>query len=156
MYSKLLTLLFLALVIISPAIGQEDEKTKPTEGIDGQFLKTLVSIEVITKTKKAVPIGSGFLVKTDNGHDVLVTAKHVVTNKDGRIKKNLAYRLRKKQDRTILVLDASMETVGGKWFFQNLETLPVGLLGCPIPVMQLLSQLNSYSSRNMSDRVHRF
>lgn len=131
MYSKLLTLLFLALVIINPAIGQEDEKTKLTEGIDGQFLKTLVSLEVINKKKKAIPVGSGFLVRTLNGHIVLVTAKHVVTNKDSMVKQNLAYRLREKQNRTVLVSDAQMRTVAGEWFLSKTLDIACRFIALP-------------------------
>ena len=133
-------------MIINPAVGQDDVETKPTEGIDAQLLKTLVSLEVVIKTKKASPVGSGFLVRTDNGHIVLVTAKHVVTNKDG-IKKNLAYRLRKGQDRTILVSDAYMETIAGKWFFSESRDLGCRFIALPdsgdaitIPTKLLLQQ----------------
>lgn len=96
-----------------------------TEGINPQLLKTLVSVEQVTSVNPAQakidaqPIGSAFLVGTPSNHLVLVTAKHVVTEADGSLKPNLAYRINNRSTNSDLIPEAHMKEHAGEWFFST-------------------------------------
>jgi hypothetical protein len=75
--------------------GNAQVTNKHTSDFNQQWLKALVSIEVVGTNGAGRPIGTGFLIGTPGGHAGLVTAKHVVFEDDGNgpLVTNLAYRL---------------------------------------------------------------
>src|SRR5439155_387052 len=68
---------------------------------------------------EAQPIGSAFLVSTPSNHLILVTAKHVVTEPDGSLKSNLAYRINNRSTKSDLISEAHMKQHAGDWFFST-------------------------------------
>lgn len=68
----------LIICVVASQSALVEETTKRTAVFNQQWLKTLVSIELLKKESKGKPIGSGFLVGTPKNHIALVTAKHVV------------------------------------------------------------------------------
>ena len=76
----------------------------PTQGncsmIQEDWLKTVVLIEQEAKDEKGksqiIPIGTGFLLRSEGGFYYVVTCRHVVKKKDGLEKKGLFYRLNTK------------------------------------------------------------
>jgi len=98
---------FLSLFLLAcPAIAQDPNKI--TAVFNQQWLKALVSIEICKDPNKPEPRGTGFLVRTPNNYIALVTAKHVVFDRQGKgsIIPNLAYRLNDKKERSSLILDS--------------------------------------------------
>jgi hypothetical protein len=82
-----------------------------------QWLKCVVSIEHKSNDEEIKPIGTGFLVASQSGHMLLVTAKHVVSDKDGKIKNGLVYRINLKEGNSTLLNDSDLVRVGaGNWF----------------------------------------
>lgn len=100
-----------------------------TEGIDGYWLRTLVSVEVSTSPDKVHPIGSGFLVKTPFNHFALVTAKHVILDDKGRIREGLAYRVNRPKQGSTLLFDTDLQKKGGPWFLSNSEDVACRFMG---------------------------
>lgn len=108
-------------------------KAQRTEGINPELLKTIVSVEQITGTNasdgklQARSIGTGFLVGMPSAKTnavgqtafqiVLVTAKHVVTERSETLKSNLAYRLNNRSTNSDLISESHMEHYAGRWFF---------------------------------------
>lgn len=97
-------LLFLAGVSSTYAAGETQEHTAV---FNQQWLKTLVSIEVVDDKQRGNPVGSGFLVETPNKHIALITAKHVVYEDEGKgkLRERLAYRLNDVTGGSVLVND---------------------------------------------------
>jgi len=107
-------------------------RAQQTEGINPQLLKTLVSVEQISGTNtadgklQARSVGTAFLVSTPTGPTnnagivgqrlILVTAKHVVTEPQGTLKPNLAYRLNNRSTNSDLVPETHMQQYAGNWF----------------------------------------
>jgi hypothetical protein len=94
------------------------DTNKHTSGFNQQWLKALVSIEIIDAKGVGKPIGTGFLVGTPNSHVALVTAKHVVFEDEGRgpLITNLGYRLNNNVGDSVLIADAYTTTfVGQTW-----------------------------------------
>lgn len=87
---------------------------KPTEGIDNQWLKVVLSIEQGKDLEKTKSIGTAFLVASPKNHILLVTAKHVVT-KDGALLPYLSYRFNKSSGDSILIPNSLMEKHAGGW-----------------------------------------
>lgn len=94
----------LALLMASAVAGEED--IKGTSFFDQEWLKALISIEVSADGITGKSIGSGFIVSTPGDHIALVTAKHVVFEKNGRQRDDLAYRINRKQGRSDLITEA--------------------------------------------------
>jgi len=110
----------LSLVWIFCAITEgANNNQRKTEGIDSQWLKTLISIEVAPNNNSARPIGSGFLVKTPKDHILLVTAKHVIIKTEGQAKENLIYRINDKKGNSCLLSDMNISRIAGAWFFSE-------------------------------------
>jgi len=108
--------------LLLPAAAQEAQRAEPpkqTEGVSEVFLKTVVSIEVAVEKDKTKPIGTGFLVSHPSGLIALVTAKHVVSDKTGKLKSRLAYRLNSKNGDSLLFNDAGVTKVAGPWFLSE-------------------------------------
>ena len=108
---------FRIVVIISlflsacPAIAQDPNKI--TAVFNQKWLKSLVSIEICKDPNKPDPRGTGFLVITPNNHIALVTAKHVVFDRQGKgsLIPNLGYRMNDKKERSSLILDNDVNSV---------------------------------------------
>src|SRR6266851_879462 len=81
--------------LASAYCGDAQDTNKQTSGFNQQWLRALVSIEVLGSNGVGQPIGTGFLIGTPAGHAALVTARHVVFEDEGRgsVITNLAYRL---------------------------------------------------------------
>jgi len=108
----------------SVGLGQA---TPRTSTFDSQWLDTVVSIE-----RNATPLGTGFLVKTAGGHDVLVTAKHVVCDDKGVIDtRGLAYRVNMPGGAELVEDSALARDGGGTWFFARGEDLAIRFFGAP-------------------------
>jgi hypothetical protein len=104
----------------------EEQKMKLTSNFNQNWLKSIISIEVIEKntqdnTEKHMPIGTGFLILSQNKHLILVTAKHVILDKKtGSIRNNLAYRLNDKKGDNLLVKEEELKRFEiGSWFLSG-------------------------------------
>ncbi len=104
---------------------------KLTSNFNQNWLKTIISIEIIEKNEKKKiekhnPIGTGFLIKSPNNHLVLITAKHVIIDKNtGNVRNNLAYRLNDKKGNSVLITEEKLEKLSmGSWFLS--ETFDLG------------------------------
>ena len=105
---KIFRILIISFLIISISeYSCAEEVIKRTAVFNQQWLKALVSIEIIQTNGKAKPIGTGFLVITPNNHIALVTAKHVVYSDKGKgpLKEKLSYRLNDSKGKSVLILD---------------------------------------------------
>ncbi len=78
----MLPILILGTLVCKP---QYSSAAELTTFFNQQWLKTVVSIEMINDKKEIKPIGTGFLIKTDNNHILLVSAKHVVSDENNQI-----------------------------------------------------------------------
>ena len=89
-----------------------------TTFFDQSWLKAVVSIErSIPEQNIEQSIGTGFLVNTPGGNIVLVTAKHVIFDKDTQIKKkHLAYRINLINEPSKLLTEAQLTKTPGNWF----------------------------------------
>jgi hypothetical protein len=70
-------LFVLVAAVLSVAGDATTEELKPTEGIDDQWEKAIVTIEEVVKGKLIVH-GTAFIVEHAKNEQILVTAKHVV------------------------------------------------------------------------------
>lgn len=92
---RLTSHLFLAVGILT--IGSRLASAARTSHFNERWLDAVISIESIgestdsLKNVKTTSIGTGFVVRTSSSN-VLVTAKHVLFDKDGRMRRNLQYR----------------------------------------------------------------
>ena len=111
-------LVAILLSIISTG-SDAQETNRNTAVFNQQWLKTLVSIEVLDSQGKGTPIGTGFLVGTPSNHIALVTAKHVVYENEGKgpLLQNIAYRLNQTDGESVLIPDglATAQLKSG-WF----------------------------------------
>lgn len=113
---KSTVLVFAVLAMIAqPLIAQETNKR--TAVFNQQWLKALVSIELLETADTRKSIGSGFLVQTPNNHIALVTAKHVVYADQGKgpLLPRLSYRLNDTKGKSILLEDDYATSFKGGW-----------------------------------------
>jgi len=122
-YFAILSLLFLS---IPAFVMGEEQKMKVTSNFNQNWLKSIISLEIIEKntqdnTERHVPIGTGFLILSQNKHLILVTAKHVIIDKKtGSIRSNLAYRLNDKKGDSLLVKEEELNRLKiGSWFLSR-------------------------------------
>lgn len=120
------TILLLPFLVISRFVMAEEQKTKVTSNFSQNWLKSIISIEIIEKnkqnnTEKHISIGTGFLILSKNKHLILMTAKHVILDKKtGSIKNNLAYRLNDKEGDSLLVREEELGRLNiGSWFLSG-------------------------------------
>lgn len=100
--------------------------TELTTFFNQQWLKAVVSIEIVNDKKETKPIGTGFLIKTDNKHILLVSAKHVISDDDSQIRKALIYRINLKSGKSHIVSDEELIKVGGgNWFLSKSTDIAV-------------------------------
>ncbi len=113
----ILAILTLGNLVCNP---QYSSATEQTTFFNQQWLKAVVSIETINDKKEIKPIGTGFLIQTDNNHILLVSAKHVVSDENNQIKKALAYRINLQSGKSKIVSDEDLvKTGGGSWFLSK-------------------------------------
>jgi S1-C subfamily serine protease len=91
-----------------------------------QWLKSVVSIERYYDKNKFKPIGTGFLISSENNNMLLVSAKHVVTDDKGRVKNGLVYRINLQDEKSIVIEDKELIGMGGgNWFLSKSADLAV-------------------------------
>jgi len=123
----IITILFcLIYLLIPPGIEGEVLEKKLTSNFNQNWLKTIISIEIIEKdderkTEKHNPTGTGFLIETKNKHLLLTTAKHVIIdNNTGKVRDKLPYRLNDKIGNSILITEEELENLLlGSWFLSE-------------------------------------
>ena len=110
-----------ATLLVSLACGvlADEDESKMTEGIEQQWLKTLVSVEIIPDKGDPKAVGTAFLVTRTNNHTLLVTAKHVILNADGQLRTNLAYRFNQNNGPAALVPESHMLSYAQGWFLST-------------------------------------
>ena len=100
-----------------------------TSQLDQQWLDTVVSIERLSAEGNEAPVGTGFVVASARNHLLLVTARHVVQDAEGRLLRDLAYRLNRPGGASLLVRDAELEQAGGgSWFVSPRHDIGVRFL----------------------------
>lgn len=109
--------------------AEEKDKTR-TSSFDERWLKAVVSIEINREGKEPLPIGTGFLVESSKRRILLVTAKHVILNEEGKLKGDLVYRLNNKQGKSYIISELELEQHGyGTWFLSLKYDLASRFLG---------------------------
>ena len=112
-----------------PCMSASNPPVVRTSQLDQQWLDTVVSIERLPEAGKEVPIGTGFVVASTRNHIILVTAKHVVHDADGKLFGDLAYRLNRTGGSSQLVKDADLVQTGmGGWFASQQDDVAVRFL----------------------------
>lgn len=100
--------------------GLSNAADLPTEGIDQQWLKTVVSIEMSQGTNQAQSIGTGFVYGTTNFRCILITAAHVIREAVKTPNLELAYRINNKDGSSVLLTEGYMKTnAPGEWFYSE-------------------------------------
>ncbi len=98
-------------------IGKTPAKTAKTSVFNERWLDAVVSIEQVGEEEKSEAIGTGFLLQTAKNHILLMTAKHVISDDTGAVRKNLGFLLNRPDRGTDLVLDKNLaEKQLGTWF----------------------------------------
>lgn len=106
----------------------ETEEKKLTSNFNQNWLKCIISIEVVKKNKQDsakkeehIPIGTGFLIESPGNHYILITAKHVIFDEEeGKIRNNLSYRLNDKKGQSILITEEQLKKYPlGSWFWPS-------------------------------------
>ena len=105
---------------------------KKTTFFNQRWLKAVVSIEKNSAKNKTRPIGTGFLINSENHHLLLVSAKHVVVDSSGKIKNGLSYRVNIRGDKNIIVNDQELVKLGGgSWFLSETADLAIRFMYRP-------------------------
>ena len=98
----------LCLLVLALAMAETPASSvKTTEGLEPEWLKTVVSIEVANLQGPQV-LGTAFLVSTPEKHLLLVTAKHVVAPQGGVVP-GLQYRFSLRAGGSRLVADSALD-----------------------------------------------
>lgn len=112
----ILMLLGLSLYAFETAGG-----TQSTSTFNDDWLKTVVSIELLRGHREPMAIGTGFLVRSLGGNCLLFTAAHVVRDHSGKTPDGLAFRLNRPKAwgrSSFLIRDRRQREQGmGQWFF---------------------------------------
>jgi hypothetical protein len=122
--------LIFAVIVSHPADGQSRPATlRSTSQFDQRWLDSVVSIERQPTAGEAVPIGTGFVVLSAQNHLLLVTAKHVILDRQGRQHTDLVYRLnRASGSSSQLLKDADLVASRGDWFVSPDQDVAVRFL----------------------------
>lgn len=135
-----------ALLTATHAFAQEPL----TSTFDEDWLKSVVSIEVLTSPTNSQPIGTGFFLLTPSGRTAVLTAKHVVVEPNTtNIRRGLAYRLNTKDASSYLLNDDAVLPVLGKWILSTNADVAIRLLSwasnsviASLPVYVMLARTN--------------
>jgi hypothetical protein len=132
--------LTLSLAISAPLRAQQPTPTpmpqsSRTSYFNSVWLNAVVSVERESDGKTG-PLGTGFLVRTDLGHTLLFTAKHVVSRDhtaQGKIDSaGLVYRLDPRTKPSEFVRDLDAIAAGfGRWFASDSSDLACRFIGLP-------------------------
>jgi len=118
----------------SPCMSESNPPVVRTSQLDQQWLDTVVSIERLPMAGKEVTaevtaIGTGFVVESTRNHLILVTAKHVVHDADGKLFVDIAYRLNRTGSLSHLLKDVDIVQAGrGAWFVSQQDDVAVRFL----------------------------
>lgn len=124
-----LKIIFLSsiLLCLNNVYAQERENSMKTSFFNENWLNAIISIETRDKENKFYHQGTGFLVKTEKGKIILVTASHVIKDKQ-----NLQYRRTDVENEEIIITDSELANAGaGRWFFSENYDLACRLFGWP-------------------------
>lgn len=100
-----------------------------TSQLDQQWLDTVVSIERLSAEGRETPVGTGFIVASSRNHLMLISARHVVTDAEGRLLGDLAYRLNRPGGASLLIRDTDlMHAGGGHWFVSQQDDIAARFL----------------------------
>jgi hypothetical protein len=117
----------------SPCTSESNLPVVRTSQLDQQWFDAVVSIERLPVAGKEVPIGTSFVVASTRNHLILVTAKPVVHDADGKLPGDLAYRLNRTGSSSQLLKDADLvQAGGGSWFASQQDDVAVRFL----PIVQ--------------------
>lgn len=119
-------ILFLAIINIQVVFPYTSIAKELTTFFNQQWLKAVVSIEKYNDKNEIKPIGTGFLILSSKGHILLVSSKHVVSEKNGEIKNALAYRINMQSGKSKILKDKQIISVGGgSWFLSKSADIAV-------------------------------
>jgi len=112
-------ILLISVILVMSALSSNAENEK-TSFFAANWLDAVVSIEVQGPTGDQKSVGTGFLVLSPSSHILLVTAKHVVIDSDGKQRPNLGYRLNTTQDVSIVISDDHATSVSkSSWYLSD-------------------------------------
>ncbi|HUT24563.1 MAG TPA: serine protease [Sumerlaeia bacterium] len=118
---------------LTSGVFADEDEGKMTEGIEQQWLKTIVSVEQIPEKGDPIAIGTAFLVGTKNQHVLLVTAKHVIANETGQLRPNLGYRFNLKSDKAALFPESDMlKHAPANWFLSATHDVACRFIAFPL------------------------
>ena len=125
-----LLILVLAVTVSRPSDGQSRPAPLRTSQLDQQWLDTVVSIERQPAAgQELLPVGTGFVVASGRNHLILVTAKHVIHDRQGKLFTDLVYRLNQASGSSQLLKDADLIMAGGgSWFVSPNQDVAVRFL----------------------------
>jgi len=115
-YIAFITCFLAVLAFTNPLMAGGKDQWR-TSFFNQKWLDTVVSIEISKKDTDPIPAGTGFLVRAKDNHILLVTAKHLILDKNRLVRKDLAYRFNDNSDKSVLITDQDMEKNNmGQWF----------------------------------------
>ena len=110
----------------------KQERATRTSVFNEKWLDAVVSIERVGGDGKSEAIGTGFLLQTARQHVLLMTARHVITDSDGAVIKNLAFLLNRPARGTDLILDANLKNEQlGDWFVSTTHDIACRFIAWP-------------------------
>jgi len=140
------------IILFSYSLSIAEENHNKTSDFDESWLKAVVSIEITSEPGVETSVGTGFIVQSPNHHLLLITAKHVVLNKKGNIRNNLAIRINDKSGQSILYKSIDIENSNlGNWFLSKTSDLACkfilrketsDILSIPLSMFLPTSELN--------------
>ncbi|MCK4809776.1 MAG: trypsin-like peptidase domain-containing protein [Candidatus Omnitrophica bacterium] len=123
---KFVIIIFVSL-FLQNTYAQEKKGSVRTSFFNENWLNAIVSVETKDKENKIYHVGTGFLVQTEKQKVILVTASHVIKDKE-----NLQYRRIDDKNEEILITDQNLINAGaGKWFFSENYDLACRIFGWP-------------------------
>jgi len=124
---------WIIVAVVARALTAGADESKPTEGIDGQWLQTVVSIELMRPDGTGQPIGTGFLVNYPSNITFLITARHVVTGSDAGTNTlaNLAFRLNQSTGTSRLYPDTFGREIASDWYLSETADVAARVFAFP-------------------------
>ncbi len=108
--------IYILLIGIFVSVNSINAQKMFTSSFNENWLNSIVSIEKKFDSKY-FPIGTGFLFTTKSNHVVIITAKHVVLNKNGPVK-NIGFRINLKNGKSKIVPENKYpEYMGTRWIY---------------------------------------
>jgi hypothetical protein len=119
---NIIFLVFGALLCIASSVSIAQEPTPATSSFNQQWLDAVISIEISDPGQEPHPVGTGFLVRTQGSHVVLVTAKHVIEQAISGADthgQRVGYRLATGAGSSVVWEDDLAKRGGGTWNFSS-------------------------------------